>query len=142
MNLFNLTTEQRTYVIYGILLAIIAYLMYQLNTNDYSVDLEYFNSKIQKIPIVINIKNMQFNPNYLQVPLGQEVTWINLDNGEDQKYKPRVHDVTESRQALFKSPDLRLNQSFTQIFDRAGKYVYHCSHHPQMRGTIVVINKH
>ena len=136
MNFLNLTPDQNQYVIYGFLLAIIAYLIYQLNSKDYSTPYEYFNS-----PIVINIKNNQFNPNYLQIPFGQEVTWVNLDDGEDQKYTPRLHNITESQKGLFKSPNLSLNQSFTQKFDRIGTYQYHCTNHPQMKGSIVVTKK-
>ena len=42
MDIFNLTPDQTKYITYGLLLAIIAYLMYQLNSKDFFVVMETF----------------------------------------------------------------------------------------------------
>lgn len=137
MNFQELIANRDNYLIYLAIIGIIAYLIYQINTKDYTINMEYFRiNNIQ--PFMINIKNFQFNPNYLQIPAGTNVVWINLEDIDNQNQNHIIHDITEVN-GLFQSPDLKSNQSFTLTFQTPGTYHYYCSHHPQMKGTIEVV---
>ena len=79
----------------------------------------------------VEIKAFQFMPDPLEVKVGDEVTFVNLDG--------TVHDVT------FKSLDvaekLDGKKSETKVkFDEAGTFKYVCTLHsgPGMRGQVVV----
>jgi plastocyanin len=77
----------------------------------------------------IEIKNFSFNPKELTVPVGTTVTWTNLDSV--------AHTATADAGA-FNSGNLNPGQSFSFQFDKPGTYVYNCSYHPSMQGTIIV----
>jgi plastocyanin len=79
--------------------------------------------------ISITIKNFNFMPMALTVPVGGSVTWKNAD-GEP-------HTVT-SVDGLFRSGALDQNDSFTFKFTKAGTFKYMCSIHPRMVASIVV----
>lgn len=135
-------------LIYSILLAVIVYLIYQLNFKDYTPAQEYFSADIPLIrsmppEVIININNFQFGPDYVIIPVNTIVKWINLDRGMDKnyQYKPRVHSIVDQNHSIFESPDLFVNQSYTYRFNRPGTYYYYCSHYPKMTGTIVVVEE-
>ena len=75
------------------------------------------------------IKNFDFSPMAITVPVGTTVTWKNLD-GEP-------HTVV-SEDGLFRSSALDEGDSFSFTFIKRGTYKYDCSIHPQMHGTIIV----
>jgi plastocyanin len=75
------------------------------------------------------IKNFDFSPMAIAVPVGTTVTWKNLD-GEP-------HTVV-SADGLFRSKALDQNDSFSFKFDKRGLYKYVCSIHPRMMATITV----
>jgi len=134
------------YIIYAILLAIIAYLLYQINTRDYSNTAEYFSTDIplnRSLPpsVIINMKNLKFNPDYVIVPVNTEVVWINLDTTNGVYHNAITHAVIEEKKGLFKSPDLTLNQSFKFKFNRPGTFNYFCPYHKNMTGTIIVVDE-
>ena len=80
-------------------------------------------------PTVIPIKNFDFGPMVVTVPVGGSVTWKNLD-GEP-------HTVV-STDGQFRSPALDEGDSFTFKFSKPGEYAYICSIHPQMKARIIV----
>src|SRR5829696_6961642 len=77
----------------------------------------------------ITIVDFAFQPASLEVPAGTTVTWTNGGAAP--------HTVTADGGA-FDSGRLAPGATFSQTFDTAGTFTYHCEIHPQMTGTIVV----
>ena len=77
----------------------------------------------------IVIKNFDFAPMTLTVPVGTSVTWKNMDE--------EPHTVT-SVDGAFKSGAIDGDESYTFKFDKPGAYKYVCSIHPKMRAVIIV----
>lgn len=80
----------------------------------------------------VSIKDMKFNPDTLEVTVGQTVTWTNADDQD--------HTVIESNN-VFKSDNIKPAKTFSYKFDKAGKFSYACSYHPRMKGTITVVEE-
>lgn len=78
---------------------------------------------------MVVMKNFDFSPMDIAVPVGATVTWKNMD-GEP-------HTVA-SRDGLFRSPALDQNDTFQFKFDKPGTYKYVCSIHPKMMATVTV----
>jgi plastocyanin len=72
---------------------------------------------------------MPFEPTTLVVNKGDTVVWT--------QNSTMPHAVKASA-GKFGSDIIRTGQTFSQIFNEAGSYHYHCSLHPSMRGRIVV----
>lgn len=77
----------------------------------------------------VTIRNFDFQPMAVTVPVGASVTWKNLD-GEP-------HTVT-GLDGSFRSAALDENDSYSVTFSKAGIYRYVCTIHPRMTGTVVV----
>jgi plastocyanin len=79
--------------------------------------------------VSIQITGFKFAPADVEVSVGTTVTWVNND--------PVSHTVTfdngEFDTGSFPHGD---NRSYT--FSSLGKYTYHCSIHPSMKGNITV----
>lgn len=82
-----------------------------------------------KADAVVTIRNFDFQPMAVTVPVGASVTWKNLD-GEP-------HTVT-GLDGAFRSAALDENESFSFKFAKAGVYKYVCTIHPKMTGTVTV----
>jgi plastocyanin len=82
------------------------------------------------VRIVANAGSNSYNPNPVEVKVGETVTWINDDSGR--------HTAT-STDGTFDSGIMGKGQSFSYTFDKAGEYSYFCTLHPNMVGTVVVI---
>jgi plastocyanin len=80
--------------------------------------------------VSVSIVNFAFEPASVDVPVGGTVTWTN--NGG------APHTVTADDGA-FDSGELAPGASFSQTFDAAGTFTYHCNIHPQMTGTVNVV---
>ena len=80
-------------------------------------------------PPRVDIKDFQYGPPELTVPLGTRVTWTNHDE--------EPHTITSATGA-FSSTGLSHDETFTQTFTRPGRYAYFCALHPQMRAAVVV----
>jgi plastocyanin len=78
---------------------------------------------------IIDIKNFSFQPSNLTISPGTTVTWHNQDGIE--------HTIT-SDTGLFDSGVINAGKKFSFDFNTPGNYKYHCSIHPNMRGTITV----
>lgn len=78
----------------------------------------------------VSIMNFSFMPSSMTVRAGTTVTWTNHDSMN--------HTVT-SDSGLFNSGLLAKDQSYRYTFQNAGTYTYHCTPHPNMKGTIIVI---
>lgn len=77
----------------------------------------------------IVIKNFDFSPMTVTIPVGGQVTWTNKD-GE-------IHTVA-SVDGTFRSGGLDQDDSFTFKFTKPGTYAYVCSVHPRMKAQIIV----
>lgn len=78
----------------------------------------------------IEIKDFMFNPATITVKSGQTVTWINRDE--------EPHTIVSVEKQFKKSAALDTNEEFTITTGAPGTYIYFCSVHPKMTGTIVV----
>ena len=78
----------------------------------------------------VRIFETSFSPTTLQVKVGPIVEWKNFDTVE--------HGVT-SDTTLFDSGPLVRGATYRVAFTRTGTYGYHCSVHPLVRGSIVVV---
>jgi plastocyanin len=79
--------------------------------------------------VAVTIKNFDFHPMAITVPVGATVTWTNLD-GEP-------HTVT-SMDGAFRSQALDENDRFGVKFAKRGVYKYLCAIHPRMVATVTV----
>lgn len=77
------------------------------------------------------MQNFAFNPASLSVKVGTKVTWTNSDSAPHTV-------VSDPNGNMFNSQTLQEGDSFSFTFDKVGSFPYHCSIHPDMRGTIVV----
>jgi plastocyanin/subtilisin-like proprotein convertase family protein len=78
----------------------------------------------------VSIENLAFNPQVLDIHLGQTVQWTNND-------VTAAHSTT-SDSLMWDSGNLTPGQSFSYTFTAPGMYPYHCRIHPTMTGTIRV----
>src|SRR5438874_12943351 len=82
-----------------------------------------------KAPVTVTIKNFDFQPMAITVPVGATVTWKNLD-GEP-------HTITSTAGA-FRSEALDENDTFSFKFAKPVVYKYLCTIHPRMVATVTV----
>lgn len=75
------------------------------------------------------IVNFSFQPNPIVVTVGTTVTWTNQDSAP--------HTATSDTGA-FTTVTLQKGQSGSVTFNQAGTFPYHCSIHPNMKGTVIV----
>ena len=75
------------------------------------------------------IADFAFNPASITVPVNGTVTWTNGAG--------RAHTVTAD-DGSFDSHDIAGGAVFSHTFSAAGTFTYHCTIHPQMKGTVVV----
>jgi plastocyanin len=78
----------------------------------------------------VSIQNNAFSQSSVQVTSGGMVTWKNNDN-ED-------HTVT-ANDGSFESGHITPGSTYSKVFTTTGTYLYHCSLHPEMTGTVVVV---
>ena len=71
-----------------------------------------------------------YQPNPVTVEPGQSVTWTWEDQGNQ-------HSVSAD-DGSFESCLQGSGSTFTTTFTKAGTYAYHCSIHPNMKGTVTV----
>ena len=77
----------------------------------------------------VSIDNFTFTPQSLTVTAGTTVTWTNKDD---------IPHAVAAVSKQFKSKALDTDASYSFTFTAPGTYVYFCSLHPHMSGTIVV----
>lgn len=79
--------------------------------------------------VTIKIQDFLFQPNTLTINLGDSIKWTN---------QGAVPHTTTSDSNLWNSNNLLPGTSFVRIFNKAGKFPYHCHIHPGMTGTVTV----
>jgi len=77
----------------------------------------------------VRLVGCTFAPTITRVPVGAEVTFVNVSN--------TYHDVTGRRHA-WGSEQLESGESYAHRFTANGLYPYSCSLHPGMAGVVVV----
>jgi plastocyanin len=77
----------------------------------------------------VTIVDFAFQPGLISVPAGTTVTWTNSGAAP--------HTVT-SGMGVFDSGTISSGASFSTSFSAPGTYMYHCSIHPNMTGTVQV----
>ena len=83
----------------------------------------------QQDTVEVQVVDFAFEPATMTVPVGSTVTWTNSGS--------RPHTVTAD-DGSFDSGRLDPGEQFSQTFDQAGTFTYHCGFHPEMQGSIVV----
>lgn len=94
-------------------------------------------------PTVV-IELVAFQPDVLEVQVGESVSWDNQDVGAHTVISGTVEQgsagVIQEPDGRFASEDLDQGARFEHTFDEAGTYPYFCSLHPAtMRGEVRVI---
>src|ERR671922_284155 len=96
-------------------------------------------TSVSIVPGASSLTDTAFQPNPVQVSVGNTVTWTNDDS--------QPHTVTSGQNA---QPDNKFNSSpnfnplmtpgatFSHTFAEAGQYPYYCALHPNMVGTVSV----
>ena len=86
------------------------------------------------IPGPSSLTDALFQPNPVQVSIGDTVQWVNRDS--------ILHTVTSSQNVTageqFDSGVIAPNSPFEQTFTEAGEYPYSCVLHPNQGGTVIV----
>lgn len=82
----------------------------------------------------VTIQNYAFGPSRITIKKGTTVTWTNRDVEE--------HDVTPDNPSgsWQQSSLLGRGDSYSVTFDEIGTYTYFCSPHPEMTGSITVVD--
>jgi plastocyanin len=98
------------------------------------------NQTVSIVPGSSTLADNTFQPNPIQVSIGDTVTWINDDS--------QPHTVISGSNGI---PDNKFNSSpnfiplmapgatFSHTFTEAGEYPYFCLLHPNMIGTVSVV---
>jgi plastocyanin len=79
----------------------------------------------------VRLVNIAFTPSASTARVGTRITWTNADSVD--------HNVTAQSGAHFRSPTLHAGDSYSFTPRRPGRILYHCTIHPQMIATIVVV---
>lgn len=78
----------------------------------------------------VTISDFAFSPATLTVKKGTTVTWTNKDSV--------AHTVTSDTGNMLDSPLFSAGETFSFTFNEVGTFSYHCTPHPQMKGTVIV----
>jgi|ERR1035437_1241236 plastocyanin len=77
----------------------------------------------------VSISNFAFVPATITVKKGETIVWTNKD--------ATPHTITGGD--LLSNP-LGQGETYSFAYDKTGTFAYHCSIHPSMKGTVIVIN--
>jgi plastocyanin len=79
----------------------------------------------------ITMKSLKFHPESVSVPVGQAITWRNVES--------IPHDVKADEGADFASKTFGKDGTYSWTPPKAGTVTYECTLHPGMTGTIDVV---
>lgn len=79
--------------------------------------------------VTVEIHNLKFTPDVIEVSPGTRVRWVNLD--------PLDHSVTAAG-GQWDSGLIKPNATYERVFTTAGEYAYACTPHPFMKGRVLV----
>ncbi len=80
----------------------------------------------------VGMKDWEFHPDILTIQQGDTVLWVNNDDSH--------HKIIFEDASIKNSENIKPEQKFSVVFDRAGDYKYYCKYHRDynMRGMIIV----
>jgi plastocyanin len=78
----------------------------------------------------IAIQGFAFDRASVTVKVGAAITWTNQDSAD--------HTITSDK-GDWDSGKIAQGGKYSHTFDQVGTFTYHCSVHPAMKGTVVVI---
>lgn len=137
--------QQIRIIIYVLIIGVIATLIYQINTAPpVQMTEDFATNHSQWLDIlrpnsIIYLKNGQFNPPYLSIPLGSSVTWVNLDC---QRCHLFPHSKTHSNQSIIVTDSNTSTMCSTgtpYIFMFPGRYTYRYQSCYPLVGTLDII---
>jgi plastocyanin len=100
------------------------------------------NQRVSIVPGASSgLTNNAFQPNPIQVSIGDTVTWTN-DDSQPHTVTSGINGQPDGRfdSSPNFNPLLASRQTFEYTFTEAGEYPYFCQLHPNMVGTVSVIN--
>ena len=100
------------------------------------------NQRVSIVPGASSgLTNNAFQPNPIQVSIGDTVTWTN-DDSQPHTVTSGINGQPDGRfdSSPNFNPLLASRQTFEYAFTEAGEYPYFCQLHPNMVGTVSVIN--
>ena len=77
----------------------------------------------------VSIEDYAFKTPSITVPAGTDVRWTNKDDDP--------HTVTAD-DGSFDSKGLGQGDAYSHMFEKPGRYPYHCAAHPFMKGVVIV----
>ncbi len=80
----------------------------------------------------VRIEGYKYYPTDLSIKVGDSVRWVNRE-------KRTSHSVLFPAEGGLESERMFPDESWLRRFDKAGRYEYHCGPHPEMKGSIVVV---
>jgi plastocyanin len=80
--------------------------------------------------VKVEISNFTYNPDPVRVQAGGKVTWLNQDS---------VSHTATADDGSFDTGTIDEGKLKSETFKQPGTFTYHCEIHPQMHGTIEVV---
>jgi plastocyanin len=80
----------------------------------------------------VDISNFEYNPDPVRVEAGGKVIWLNEDS---------ISHTATADDGSFDTGEIEEGKLKSETFKQPGTYAYHCEIHPQMHGTIEVVEK-
>lgn len=80
----------------------------------------------------VRIENYKYFPAEISIKAGDSVRWVNHE-------KRTSHSVVFPVENGLESDRMFPDESWLRRFDKTGRYDYHCGPHPEMKGSIVVV---
>lgn len=90
----------------------------------------------------VTMKNYQFDPQFLIIPQGANVTWINQDSSGGGLYGGSTsiqHQIASNNSTFAQSAPLNNGDKYTVQFNQTGTFPYHDALNTYMSGTITVV---
>jgi plastocyanin len=85
---------------------------------------------VKPLTAKVDISDYAFKPATITITAGTKISWTNHDDDP--------HTVTADDGA-FDSHGLGQGDVYARVFATPGRYAYHCSAHPFMKGTVIVV---
>lgn len=98
-----------------------------IEQSDGTMEEEQDDGAMEKVDVTI--ENFAYTPKIITIKKGESVTWTNNDS---------VGHTATGDEDEFDTGILEKGESKTITFDKTGTYTYHCTPHPNMKGTVVV----
>ena len=111
------------------ILAILGGLVYYFGF--YTATPSQVQSQAQTGTVSVTISSAGFTPAHVTIKKGATVAWTNTDGSP--------HTVTTDNNNGPMSPELQKGSIYNDTFTTTGTYAYHCSLHPDMKGSVTVV---